>query len=517
MFPGRQQLVQPASSTGRGTYSSGEGTGKKGGASEREQVFDSSQKHPMAILKRKRSKDSRTEERNRVRKKKVPAAPVEDEEILSDEADEPTEGVDAPPSPESPDDSEPIPENETAEEKRLRLARAYLRHVGVSEDADLKGLDSSDSEADEDDAGNKKLRQNALEKTGRSIIPLADKLSSHLSSIQPTKCKGHVLPPTCISLSKTDGLTAVSGGKDSRLIIWDVATQTRKHMFKPMFEARDKRPIKAARANGHIGAIHTTAITDDGTTVVSGGADGLIRVWDVRAGKPITTLRGHRGAINALSIRSSGKQLFSGAEDRTVKIWDLSEMAYVETLFGHGGEVTSLDAMASERAISAGRDGTLRIYKIVEGSQLLFRSSSAMSIDAVSVMSEQRFISGGDDGSIALWHLNKKRATAVWKRAHGNSLGCESWISSISAFRNTDVAVSGGGDGYLRFFKCEHVPKLRDIGSLNLGPGFVNGIAVDHHHGVIAAAVGSEHRLGRWSRIRGAKNTIQFMSVPDFT
>ncbi|KAI0561947.1 hypothetical protein FGB62_69g231 [Gracilaria domingensis] len=54
-----------------------------------------------------------------------------DEEILSDEIDSDPE-VDKS-SVESSSESEH--ENETVEEERLRLARAYLRHVGVSEDA----------------------------------------------------------------------------------------------------------------------------------------------------------------------------------------------------------------------------------------------------------------------------------------------------------------------------------------------------------------------------------------------
>jgi len=46
-------------------------------------------------------------------------------------------------------------------------------------------------------------------------------------------------------------------------------------------------------------------------------------------------------------------------------------MAYVETVFGHQDSVLAIDAMMKERAVSVGgRDNTVRVWKIVEESQL---------------------------------------------------------------------------------------------------------------------------------------------------
>lgn len=49
-------------------------------------------------------------------------------------------------------------------------------------------------------------------------------------------------------------------------------------------------------------------------------------------------------------------------------------MGYVETLFGHQDHVLSIDALRGETCISVGgRDKTVRYWKIVEESQLVFR------------------------------------------------------------------------------------------------------------------------------------------------
>ena len=49
-------------------------------------------------------------------------------------------------------------------------------------------------------------------------------------------------------------------------------------------------------------------------------------------------------------------------------------MGYVETLFGHQDFVINIDAVRSETAVSAGaRDKTVRYWKIVDETQLVFR------------------------------------------------------------------------------------------------------------------------------------------------
>ncbi|EDO27894.1 predicted protein [Nematostella vectensis] len=84
----------------------------------------------------------------------------------------------------------------------------------------------------------------------------------------------------------------------------------------------------------------------------------------------------HLACTEGLAFRRGSHQLFSASHDKTVKIWNLDEMAYVETLFGHQDAVTGIDSLSRDRAATAGgRDRTLRIWKVVEESQLVFNGA----------------------------------------------------------------------------------------------------------------------------------------------
>lgn len=59
-------------------------------------------------------------------------------------------------------------------------------------------------------------------------------------------------------------------------------------------------------------------------------------------------------------------------------------MSYVETLFGHQDSITALDALRAETAVSAGgQDRTVRYWKIVDESQLVFRGGGRSKVREV--------------------------------------------------------------------------------------------------------------------------------------
>jgi hypothetical protein len=57
--------------------------------------------------------------------------------------------------------------------------------------------------------------------------------------------------------------------------------------------------------------------------LASGGAWGLIRLWDMETGQEVRQLKGHQGAVLSLAFSADGKQLVSGSCDTTALVWDV--------------------------------------------------------------------------------------------------------------------------------------------------------------------------------------------------
>jgi ribosomal RNA-processing protein 9 len=146
----------------------------------------------------------------------------------------------------------------------------------------------------------------------------------------------------------------------------------------------------------------TLALSDDGRYLASAGKDRRVGVWDAEKGEWVRGFGGHRDTISvsalpfqrpsvfhtisyfatqAIAFRKGTLQLYTASYDRTIKLFDLSVMGYVETLFGHQDCILGLDALRAETAVSVGgRDKTIRFWKIVDESQLVFRGGGRSSI-----------------------------------------------------------------------------------------------------------------------------------------
>ncbi|KAF1794865.1 G-protein beta WD-40 repeat [Phytophthora cactorum] len=380
-------------------------------------------------------------------------------------------------------------QKETAQEKRLRLAKEYLGKITAQE---AGGTDDEDDEGDgvEGRVG-ARLQQDALEAMGKLFKKVATDYAEFEFDSDSTKfLKGHRLPVTSLCLLE-DGKTAFSAAKDGSLLRWDLAQQKKTKLTLPKDDvAAEKATTDKDRC------ILALAASSDGKFLASGGRDKLVRVWDVEKGELQESFTGHRDAVSALAFRLRSHSLFSGSFDRSIKHWNLTEMGYVETLFGHQSEVNGLDSLYKERVVSCGRDRSVRVWKIPEETQLVFYGNSG-SMDCVKMVTDEYYVTGGDDGSLSLWFNGRKKPVCVVPNAHDGK-----WISSVAVMPRTDLVASGSSDG----------TQSDPVASIPL-EGFVNALCFDSKARFLLAGVGQEHRLGRWEKLK-VKNGIAIIALP---
>jgi ribosomal RNA-processing protein 9 len=94
------------------------------------------------------------------------------------------------------------------------------------------------------------------------------------------------------------------------------------------------------------------------------------------------------------------------------------------------------------------------------------------------------------------------------KLVHGKSAtGDANWITAIATLHNSDLIASGSCDGYVRVWKMERNREIKLKFEIPV-QGFVNSLVFSSDGERLIAGVGQEHRLGRWWRLKDAKNNV---------
>eukprot|EP01122_Echinamoeba_exundans_P000736 TRINITY_DN1066_c0_g1_i2.p2 TRINITY_DN1066_c0_g1~~TRINITY_DN1066_c0_g1_i2.p2 ORF type:complete len:452 (+),score=49.54 TRINITY_DN1066_c0_g1_i2:209-1564(+) len=441
------------------------------------------------------------------RKRKRQDDPVKSSKKQKKKEEEDSLDSDAIPSDDerSPDDSQSADaeDAETADEKRIRYARQYLTR--------LRQTASGDSEQDDEEAVETRIRSDTWESTAagrKGFRPLAEQLIA--ASVDPSKLsivrvKGHQLPVTAVRISE-DEKFVYSASKDCSIVKWEVPTGKKIATYKG---GRNKPEL-----GGHTDQILALALSSDGKYLASGGMDKQIRVWDTELDKCVDTFTKHKDAVSGLAFRIGSHELYSCGFDRRLTLWSCDEMTYIDTLYGHEANITCIDVLTREIAVTGSEDKDLRVWKIVDQQCLVYKGPKS-SVDCVAMVNEDHFVSGGQDGSIQIWYSGKRRPECIIPEAHGPATdGTVPWISSIAAARYSDLIASGSSTGEIKLWKIDAGWRsAREILKIPMA-GFINSLQFSRSASYLIVGVGQEHRFGRWSRIKQAKNSVCIIPLP---
>ena len=98
------------------------------------------------------------------------------------------------------------------------------------------------------------------------------------------------------------------------------------------------------------------AVSADGTTVVSGHEDGMLKTWDADAGQEkLVIATGHEGGIYDCAADRNARVLVSASEDAGLRIWDGRTGRFGGTLTGPGAGRSTCAVTAAGTASSMGQ------------------------------------------------------------------------------------------------------------------------------------------------------------------
>lgn len=123
----------------------------------------------------------------------------------------------------------------------------------------------------------------------------------------------------------------------------------------------------AATLEGHQGGTTALAFSADGGRVISGGADGAVRIadWTAGAGPPIGRFEA-AGAVTAVAVSPDLSIALAGRADGTLRTWTVADGMPGKDLPGHTGKVVAVGFLPGSQPWSAGLDRGVRIWQLAD-------------------------------------------------------------------------------------------------------------------------------------------------------
>jgi WD40 repeat protein len=161
------------------------------------------------------------------------------------------------------------------------------------------------------------------------------------------------------------------------------------------------------------------SLTIDGTTLVTGAANGVIHVMNTETGKELAMLPGHDHTVDSLAFSRDGKLLASGSTDETIRIWDAEKWKHLRVLKGHKRAVTSVAFAPNGRVLASGsgkrsyplspaNQHTIRIWDVHTGEQIGAFSGHDTNTAAIAFAPNgQRLVTAHDNTTLLIWDVSQ--------------------------------------------------------------------------------------------------------------
>ena len=124
----------------------------------------------------------------------------------------------------------------------------------------------------------------------------------------------------------------------------------------------------------------------------------------------MAALEGHGAPVSSLAVSPDGRTIASASWDQTVRIWPLNGNK-PRILEGHVGNVNAVAFAPDGRVISAGYDGTIRIWPESGAPQVL---SFAIPFSALTVAPDGEILAASVDGKAAFFLEGRRAGWRKW-------------------------------------------------------------------------------------------------------
>ncbi|KAH9568394.1 hypothetical protein CY35_03G074600 [Sphagnum magellanicum] len=285
-------------------------------------------------------------------------------------------------------------------------------------------------------------------------------------------------------------------------------------------------PDPEAVLRGHRAAVNVVTFHSPSGTLLSGDADGELKIWDLRRHRPLSSSRVHTPAAGVIGISAAGasNKILSQGRDGTVKCWQLTEstlsrqplltiktdsynfcklsLSESATMSSESEAIvgnTEIGSGAAVIAIAGKEPSIIEMWDIGSGKCVQKLPQEHLGPSTGMCMSLQMcpwldkdglwtLVAGYEDGTMMVWDIRHAAAPLIQARLHDEP------VLSIAIDRIGAGGVSGSADGNLMFFFFDYQENTFVVKKKVEGQAGIGDIAIRGDDKLVATA-GWDHRV----------------------
>ncbi len=223
------------------------------------------------------------------------------------------------------------------------------------------------------------------------LLGCADSQVAHVLDRETRKYRGVPLPHrgavSSVAFFPT-GDRVVTGGADGTARVWQLA---------PGAPAGTPLPQHAH--------VRVVAFRGDGALAATAADDGIVQLWDTVSGQPRGQPLSHPGPVRALAFQPNGGLLFTGCDDGQGRFWEVATGAAAGPPLPHPAAVNGAAFSPDGAVLLTGcKDGAARRWDVAARKPLGDPLRHQKLVNAVALSPDGRWLlTGSEDATAQLW------------------------------------------------------------------------------------------------------------------